>query len=467
MRISSTLQLLVRACSLALIGLGLLVMPLSAQEQSPRVTQLTVDSTITPVVATYVDRGIDSAVDNGHDAVIIRLDTPGGLSSAMDDIISDILASPIPVIVWVGPEGARAASAGMYISYAAHVSSMAPVTNIGSATPVQLGGEGEQAEETALDRKVVNDAVARVRELAELRGRNADWAEEAVRDAVNVGASDAVELNIVDFIATDIQDALDQADGMSVIVNGDTATVNTASASISTTDMSFFERLLQIIVDPNVAFVLLSLGTLGLIFELSNPGAIFPGVAGAIMVIIGFYALGTLESNATGFILIGLAFVLFVLEVFVVSGGVLTVGGIIMFVLGGLLLSNTRNPEVLQISRSVIITVALLIGLFFFFVVGSVVRTRGQRPSTGREAMQGLQGVARSDLDPGGRVFVEGTIWSAVAVSEPVILKGEPVRVVKREGMTLEVERVTVEEEIASVEVEPIMNPSARGLETD
>lgn len=467
MRFSKFSQLLFRAMSLALLALGLLLTPVAAQEPQTQVTQLTIDDTITPIVATYVDRGIDTAVERGHDAVIIRLDTPGGLSSAMDDIISDILASPIPVIVWVGPEGARAASAGMYISYAAHVSSMAPVTNIGSATPVQMGAEGEQAEETAMDRKVVNDAVARVRELAVLRGRNADWAEEAVRDAANVGSSEAVEMNIVDFIATDITDALDQADGMEVIVNGEVATVNTANATVTGTSMSFFERLLQIIVNPNVAFVLLSLGTLGLIFELSSPGTIFPGVAGAIMLIIGFYALGTLESNATGFILIGLAFVLFILEVFVVSGGILTVGGIIMFVLGGLLLSNTRNPEVLQISRSVILTVAVLIGLFFFFVVGSVVRTRDKRPTTGREAMENLPGVARTDLDPKGRVFVEGTIWSAVATGEPVILKGEPIRVLSRDGMVLAVERVTVEEELDSVEVDPVMNPSTRGLETD
>ena len=466
MKFSSAVQLIIRAVTLALIMLGLIITPLSAQESRPSVTLLTVDATITPIVATYVDRGIDTAVDRGDDAVIIRLDTPGGLSSAMDDIISDILLSPIPVIVWVGPEGARAASAGMYISYAAHVSTMAPVTNIGSATPIQLGGE-DDGEETALDRKVVNDAVARVRELAELRGRNADWAEEAVRDAVNVGSTAAVELNIIDFVAADVDEALALADGREVIVNGDTATVNTANATVREVEMSFFERILQIIVDPNVAFVLLSLGTLGLIFELSNPGAIFPGVAGAIMVILGFYALGTLESNATGFILIGLAFALFVLEVFVVSGGVLTVGGIIMFVLGGLLLSNTRNPEVLQISRSVIFTVAIMIGLFFFFVVGAVVKSRGQRPATGREAMLDLRGVARTDLDPHGKVFVDGTIWSAVATGEPVIIKGEPIRVLNREGMLLEVERISVEEELAEAQIDPVMNPSTRGLETD
>ncbi|CAN5629700.1 nodulation protein NfeD [soil metagenome] len=466
MKFSQAIQLIVRVSALTLIALGLMIAPLSAQESRPSVTVLTVDATITPIVATYVDRGIDTAVDRGDDAVLIRLDTPGGLSSAMDDITSDILASPIPVIVWVGPEGARAASAGMYIAYVAHVAAMAPVTNIGSATPVQLGGEDGE-EETALDRKVVNDAVARVRELADLRGRNADWAEEAVRDAVNIGATEAVELNVVDFLAADIDDALAQADGREVVLLGQSATVRTDDATLHGVEMSFFERVLQVLVDPNVAFVLLSLGTLGLIFELSSPGTIFPGVAGALMLVVGFYALGTLESNATGFILIGLAFALFILEVFVASGGVLTVGGIIMFVIGGMLLSNTRNPEVLQISRSVIFTVALLLGLFFFFVVGSVVKTRGQRPATGRESMVDLQGVARSDLDPRGKVFLEGAIWSAVAAGEPVILKGEPVRVLGRDGMVLQVKRITVEEELDSVQVDPVMNPSPRGLETD
>lgn len=464
-------QWAIRLVALVLVMAGLLVTPLAAQDSAPQVTKLEIDGAITPIMATYVDRGLEEAAERGHDAVIIQMDTPGGLSSAMDDIIADILASPVPVIVWVGPEGARAASAGMYITYAAHVAAMAPVTNIGSATPINLGGEEDDSDLSASDRKVINDAVARARELADLRGRNADWAEDAVRDAANVGSREAVELNIVDFIATDIDDALAQADGREVLVGGQIVTVRTAGARVHDLDMSFFEKLLQIIVDPNVAFVLLSLGTLGLIFELSNPGAIFPGVAGAIMVIVGFYALGTLESNAAGLVLIALAFALFVLEVFVVSGGILTVGGIIMFVLGGLLLSNTRNPEVLQISRAVIFTTAALIGLFFFFVVGSVVKTRGKAPATGRESFIGREGVARTDLDPRGRVFVDGALWSAQAVGEPVILKGEPVRVVGRDGMLLSVERIKaeelLEERAAEGNLEQIIQPRVGQLETD
>jgi len=391
------------------------------------------------------------------------MDTPGGLSSAMDDIINEILASPIPVIVWVGPEGARAASAGMYITYAAHVASMAPVTNIGSATPIQAGTEGAaEGEETALDKKVVNDAVARIRELALLRGRNAEWGEAAVREAENVGSSEAVELNIVDFIAEDIPDVLAQADGMTVLVENGTTTVDTAGADVRDVDMSFFERLLQIIVDPNIAFVLLSLGTLGLIFELSNPGAIFPGVAGALMMVTGFYALGTLDSNWTGFVLIAFAFVLFALEVFVTSHGVLAVGGIISFLLGGLLLSNTNNPEVLQISRWVIFSVTACLGLFFLFIVVSVARTRRSKPVMGQSALIGMTGEARTDLDPEGMVFLFGELWKAHSESGPVA-KGESVTVIAIKGLLLTVRRADADEplsEPAPAEGRPIFGPS-------
>lgn len=436
--------ILLRALPALLLVLGaLLLVPATAAQEAdqPEVTRLKLDGTITPIMATYIERGIDDAIERGDDAVLIQMDTPGGLSSAMDDIINEILASPIPVIVWVGPEGARAASAGMYITYAAHVASMAPVTNIGSATPIQAGTEGaEEGDETALDRKVVNDAVARIRELALLRGRNAEWGEAAVRDAANVGSSEAVGLDIVDFIAVDVDDALNQADGMLVQVQGGETTVNTASADVQTDDMSFFERLLQIIVDPNIAFVLLSLGTLGLIFELSNPGAIFPGVAGAIMMVTGFYALGTLDSNWTGFVLIAFAFALFVLEVFVVSHGILAVGGVISFLLGGLLLSNTNNPEVLQISRWVIFTVTACLGLFFLFIVGSVARTRKLKPSTGQNALIGLSGEVRSDLDPDGMVFIFGELWKAHSAGG-AIPRGEQVTVTAVDGLLLTVRR--------------------------
>lgn len=409
-------------------------------ESGPDVALLKIDGAITPVMAMYIERGIDDAVERGDSAVVIQMDTPGGLSSSMDDIIDEILASPIPVIVYVAPEGSRAASAGMYITLAAHVAAMAPVTNIGSATPVQLGGE-ESSDETAMDRKVVNDAAARARELAELRGRNAEWAEEAVRDAVNVGSREAAELNVIDFVASDLDEVLALADGREVLVSSGTTTVATENASVSEIEMSFFERVMQVLVDPNVAFIMLSLGTLGLIFELSNPGTIVPGVVGALMMILGFFALGTLESNAAGFALIALAFALFILEVFVVSGGLLTVGGLVAFIAGGLLLSNSNNPEVLQISRLVVFTVGILIALFFFFVVGSVARTFRNPPRSGVDTLVGQQAEVRSDLAPEGSVFLHGELWRAVVADDEEIPKGETVEVVERSGMKLTVRR--------------------------
>lgn len=440
-----------------------LILPAVAQGNNKHVTELEIHGAITPAMALYIDRGISKAEDDGSTAVVIEMDTPGGLSSAMDDIINDILHSEIPVIVYVAPEGARAASAGMYIAYAAHVSAMAPVTNIGSATPVQLSGEGDDSE-TAMDRKVVNDAVARVRSLAELRGRNADWAEEAVRDAVNIGSAEAVELNVIDFIATDKNDLLQQADGMEVKVESGVVTVDTDGASIDEVGMSLFEQILQVLVNPNVAFVMLSLGTLALVFELSNPGALIPGIAGVLMMVIGFFALGTLESNTAGFVLLAVAFGLFVLEVFVVSHGILTVGGLISFILGGLLLSNTNNPEVLQISRLVIFTTGAMIALFFLFVVGSVAQLYRRPPQSGDALLINQLGVARTDLDPEGAVFTNGEIWRAVSANDELIREGETVRTLDRSGMTLTVERVD-EDELVELEVDvevqrPASSPS-------
>ena len=435
-----------RALTSAIMLAGLLLTGISsvgAQEANRQVGLLEVDGTITPVMATYIGRGIERSAERGDSAVILRMDTPGGLSSAMDDIISDILASPIPVIVYVAPEGARAGSAGVYITYAAHIAAMAPATNIGSATPVQLGGESDD-EETAMDRKVVNDAAAKIRGLAEQRGRNAEWAEAAVRDAENITASEAVELNVIDFIAGDVDDVLAQADGHEVVVRGETVIVETAGATISEIEMSFFERLLQVIIDPNIAFVLVSLGTLALVFEIANPGGIGPGAVGGIMLVTGFYALGTLDTNWAGLALMGLAFLLFVIDVFVPTHGILTISGIVAFLFGGLLLSNTRNDEVLAVSRIVIFTVTALMGLFFLFVVGTIWRSRGRPPATGESTLVGAIAVVRTPLDPSGMVFLQGELWQATASSGPVA-RGELVRVLTVDGLHLTVAPVTVE----------------------
>ncbi|HUG15320.1 MAG TPA: nodulation protein NfeD [Thermomicrobiales bacterium] len=409
----------------------------AADEATPNVGLVRADGIITPVMATYIGRGIDRSASRGHAAVLIELDTPGGLSSAMDDIVADILASPIPVIVYVAPDGARAGSAGVYITYAAHVAAMAPATNIGSATPVQLGGE-ESEGDTAMDRKVVNDAVAKIRALAELRGRNADWGERAVRDAENIVASEAARIGVVDFVASSREDALRQADGREVVVRGQVVEVRSAGATLHAHDMRFFEKLLQIITDPNIAFVLISLGTLALIFELANPGSIGPGAAGVVMMVTGFYALGTLDTNWAGLILIGLAFILFAIDVFVASGGILTIAGIAAFLIGALLLSNTRNDDVLQISRVVVFTMTAMMGLFFFFIAGSVWKGRNRPVVTGDNAIIGHVGVARTALNPSGMVYVQGELWQATSQGPP-IEAGERVVVTAIDGIRLTV----------------------------
>ncbi|HEX5167224.1 MAG TPA: nodulation protein NfeD [Thermomicrobiales bacterium] len=413
-------------------------------DAQPHVGLIDIDGTITPVMATYVGRGLDRSADRGDSAVILRMDTPGGLSSAMDDIVSDILASPIPVIVYVAPEGARAASAGVYITYSAHVAAMAPATNIGSATPVNLGDESNDDNQSTMDRKVINDAVAKIRGLAERRGRNADWAEAAVRDADNITASVAVEKNVVDFIAGDLDSVLAQADGRSVVVRGQPVTVETAGASVSEIDMSFFEKLLQVVTDPNIAFVLVSLGTLAIVFEIANPGGIGPGAVGGLMLVTGFYALGTLDTNWAGLALMGLAFMLFVIDVFVPTHGILTITGIISFLFGGLLLSNTRNDDVLEISRVVIFTITALMGVFFLFLAGSAWRSHGRPPSTGESTLIGAIAVVRQPLEPDGMVFIQGELWQATSTDGPVE-RGHFVRILGIDGLRLTVTPVTVE----------------------
>lgn len=436
-----------RWCALWLLALGLLLnlsANVLAEDESPQVTLLEIDDTITPIMATYIDRGIDDAVKRGDSAVVLEIDTPGGLSSAMDEIIRNILASPIPVIAYVAPDGARAASAGMYITYAAHVAAMAPTTNIGSATPINLGGD-DDAELSASDRKVINDAVAQVRALAELRGRNADWAESAVRDAANITASQAVELNVVDFIATDVNDLLQQSDRRVVSVPGGEVTVRTAGAEVRRTDMSIFEEIIQVTSNPNIAFILLSLGSLALIFELSNPGLILPGVAGGLMMLLGFYSLGTIDSNWAGLALLLFAFVLWVAEIFVPSHGVLTIGGALAFIIGGLLLSSSRNDDVLQLSRILIFTVAILLVGFFLAIAGAAARTRSMPVKSGADSIVGMIGEARSDLDPKGMVFVLGELWEGTSHSG-LIAQGEQVRVTALHGIRLDVEPASAAE---------------------
>ena len=395
--------------------------------------------TINPTLADYLTRAIDQAEAEGAAALVIELDTPGGLDSSMRQIIQRILASNVPVMVYVAPSGARAGSAGAYITYAAHVAAMAPNTTIGSATPVQMGEGGEQRMSPEMRAKVTNDAVSYIRTLAERRGRNADWAEQAVRDAANVTETQALQLGVVDIVARDVPDLLRQADGRALDVPSGQLTLRTAGATVERIEMGWADAFLHVISDPTIAYILLSLGTMGLFFELSNPGSVLPGVVGGICLLLGFYALGTLPVNWAGLLLMGFALLLFVVDLFTPTSGVLTIGGLVAFVLGSLLLFNVPDAAPwLSVSLWAVAGVSLTMGAFFLIVARLVARGQGQKVTTGREGLIGTVGRARTELAPSGMVFVDGALWEAVAEFGP-IPPGARVEVVTIDGLLLRV----------------------------
>lgn len=441
----------------------LLAMPATAQEDKVAYL-LTIDGAIGPATSDYLGKGIAEAASQDAELVIIKMNTPGGLDSSMRDIIKAILQSPVPVVVYVAPSGSRAASAGTYIMYASHIAAMAPATNIGSATPVQIGGDGarkpdskdEQDEEagdeeageqskapdtgtTAMERKTINDAVAYIRGLAELRGRNVDWAEKAVREAVNVTASEALELGIIDLVAKTQAQLLQDIDGMSVEVNGSEQTVTTAGLAIKVIEPDWRNRLLSVITNPTVAYMLLMLGIYGLIFEGYNPGAIVPGVVGAISILLALYAFQILPVNYAGLALIVLGVILIIAEVFAPSFGVLGIGGVIALVSGSIILMDTDIPGY-EISRNLIFSVAILSSAMIIGIVYFANRARTQPIVSGREQMIGMTGIARGDIDKKGTVFVHSELWQAS--SSQLIMDGQPVRVTAISGLHLTVEPV-------------------------
>lgn len=417
---------------------------LAAQPAAPQqVDVITVKGVINPIVAGYVSRGIRTAESDGVVALVVRMDTPGGLDSSMRDIIQNILESKVPVVVYVWPQGGRAASAGVFIAMASHLAAMAPNTNIGAAHPVALGGSplgGEQQQpDKTMTEKITNDAVAYIKGIATERGRNAEWAEKAVRESVSVTSGEAQKLGVIDLVATDLPDLLNQMDGRQVRLVAGTATLSTAGASIRQMDMGPIEQFLLNISDPNIAFLLLSLAVTALLIELTNPGAILPGVVGGISLFLALFALGMLPVNYAALGLIFLAFILFILEVKVVSFGLLTVGGVVSMALGALLLINSASPD-LQVSRPLIGVVVLGTAGVFFFILRAVRRAHDRPPATGREGLVGHPAVAYSALDPVGYVFVEGERWSAIS-EDGTIREGEPVIVVNKEGFRLRVRR--------------------------
>ena len=418
----------------AVAGLGLLLLAAAspAQTAAPSVATVRIDGVISPVTLRVVEMALTRAQADKAQALVIQLDTPGGLERSMRAICQRLLNAEIPVIVWVGPTGARAASAGVFITLAAHVAAMAPATNIGAAHPVAVGG-GVDKESM---RKIENDAAAFVRTIALERGRDADWAEKAVRQSVSITEREALKLRVIDVVADSIPDLLAKIDGRTVKTPKGTVTLATKSAVAKPIEIGLRDRFLNIITDPNVAYVLMMLGTLGLIFELSNPGAVLPGVVGGISLILAFFAFQSLPINFAGMLLILFAIVLFIAEVKVVSHGVLAIGGVIAMALGSLMLYD--EPEAgFRVSWSVIIpTVALTAGIFVFALTAGV-RALGRRPQLGAEALVGATGTAYGALNGEGQVKLQGEIWRAV--TDGPIPDGTPVRVVGVDGLTLRV----------------------------
>jgi membrane-bound serine protease (ClpP class) len=390
---------------------------------------------ISPASSAYMVRVIDFAEEQSAACLIFKIDTPGGLDVSMREITKGILNAGIPVVVYVAPKGARAASAGVFILYASHVAAMAPGTNVGAAHPVSVGG-GQV--DSVMAEKVTNDAVAYLQALAKERGRNVQWVEQAVRESASVDAERALELGVIDLIADNEDMLIEQLNGRAVKVKDEEVILNTHEGQKKHVKMTFRERLLLLLTNPNIAYVLLLLGIYGLFFELQNPGMIFPGVVGGICLILGFYALHVLPVNYAGLALIVLSAILFVLEIYITSHGLLTIGGIVALVFGSLILFESNVPY-LRVSWEVIMLVVIIVAGFVIFLLTLGVRAQFRKKTTGSEGIVGETGTAKTDVKPdGGTVFVHGEFWNAV--SDAVIKQGSKVRVVAVREMILKVE---------------------------
>ena len=415
------------------IGAGLLIASTGGAQSNGRFAySLELSGDISPATSSWVNKALNDAADQNAAVAIIRLDTPGGLDSSLRDIVKDILAAPMPVIVYVTPNGARAASAGVYITEAADVAAMAPETNIGSATPISIGPGGAS---DVLDRKITNDAAAYIRALAAGHGRNPALAERMVRHAVNVTAVQAKRAGLIDVIAPSERALLTKIDGFRI--KGPKAQVlHTAGLQISDHDMPLQYQILQILVNPTVAFLLLTVGLIGLAIELFNPGAIAPGTLGLISFLLGLYGTAQLPVTAAGILLLAAAMGLFIAEAHLQSHGVLGVGGVIALVLSGLLLFNTNGG--FGVSVPVVIIAGALLGAFFAFMVQRAVRARREPVKTGHEELVGALADVRVPLTPEGQVFTQGALWRARAIDGAAGLRaGDRVRVESVDGLTL------------------------------
>lgn len=419
---------------------------LDTSNSPSKIFVIKIDGTINPVAASYIHDSIEKAIEENAECLIIELNTPGGLLKSTRLIVSDLLSSEIPIIVYVYPSGAQAASAGVFITLASHIAAMAHGTNIGAAHPVMMSEGGAQNKKDSTDvmmEKATNDAAAFIRSIAEKRNRNVSWAEKAVRQSLSLSETEALKENVIDLIAKNLDSLIIQLDGKKVETAKGIKTINTKNANLHFIEMSIIQKILDIVSDPNVAYILLMIGIYGLIFELSNPGSILPGIVGVICLVLAFYSLHTLPINYAGLGLILFAILLFIAEIKVVSHGLLTAGGIISFVIGSLMLINTDiSNDFLNISLTVIITVTILTALFFAFALGKGISAQKMKPTTGTEGMIGEVGKALSKIssDSGGQILLHGEIWFATCKGDE-INEGEPVKVIARKDLNLIVEK--------------------------
>ncbi len=421
-----------------LVFFSFLILFFSINSYSQSVVSMKIDGTINPLTSSFIHDGIQKAVNEKAECLIIHLNTPGGLLKSTRIIVSDILSSEVPVVVYVSPEGAHAGSAGVFITLAANIAAMAPGTNIGAAHPVNLQGQSDSVMNT----KSTNDAAAFIRSIAQKRNRNLEWAEDAVRNSISITAKEALEKNVVDLMANSETDLLNKINGKTVSLNSGNKTLNTRNAKIVNYEMTTSEKVLDMLSDPNIAYILMLIGMYGIIFELFNPGAIFPGVVGVISIIVAFYSLHTLPVNYAGVLLLVFSLVLFILEIKIVSHGLLSLGGVISMVLGSLMLFKTSSSlEFFRISTSLIIICTLFSTLFFLFIITLGLKAQQKKPVTGEEGIIGETGESLSILDPNGNVRVHGEIWNAESLTG-IIEKGERIKVVAIRDLKLFVDKL-------------------------